>query len=135
MEEVEIPEHGPAKPEASMPEDSQSESQEESEQEEGPQRRDAACPVCFLQPGARFRGTQKVPRGEDAWIVSVGIQGYDAQRGYVCGSMEAQNLPTSDETVVTFWEGEIIDNRNFTFYTGRWDATHSSDIEHWSKFP
>ena len=48
--------------------------------------------------------------------------------------MEAQNLPTSDETVVTFWEGEIVDNTNFSFHTGRWDATRAKDLEHWSKF-
>jgi hypothetical protein len=25
--------------------------------------------------------------------------------------------------VVTFWEGEIVDNKNYTFYTGKWEAT------------
>jgi len=29
---------------------------------------------------------------------------------------------------------QIVDNRNFGFYTGRWDATRAKDIEHWSKF-
>jgi len=94
------------------------------------------CPLCaFLQPGIKFKGTQKVPTNrEDAWIVGVTIQGYDHERGYICGSMEAQNLPTSDETVITFWEGEIVDNINYSFFTGRWDATRAKDIEHWGKF-
>merc|ERR1712100_56119 len=26
------------------------------------------------------------------------------------------------------------DNRNFGFYTGKWDATRAKDIEHWNKF-
>lgn len=122
---------GPAKPPHAAPEVSTTAQADNDERPQQPR-----CPICtFLQPGTRFTGTQKVPTNrEDAWIVSVMIQGYDAERGYVCGSIEAQNLPTSDETVVTFWEGEIVDNRNYTFFTGRWDATRAKDIEHWSKF-
>jgi hypothetical protein len=36
--------------------------------------------------------------------------------------------------VVTFWEGEIVDNKNYTFYTGKWEATKETDVKHWSKF-
>lgn len=25
--------------------------------------------------------------------------------------------------VVTFWEGEIVDAKNYTFFTGKWEAT------------
>lgn len=28
--------------------------------------------------------------------------------------------------VVTFWEGEIVDTKNYTFYTGKWEATYYS---------
>lgn len=86
------------------------------------------------------------------------LQGCDIQRGYLCGSMEALNVPSAEIPVrmrflflsmkycivgalinrtnplqylknvfvlqvVTFWEGEIVDNRNYTFYTGQWDAS------------
>lgn len=26
--------------------------------------------------------------------------------------------------VVTFWEGEIVDGKNYTFFTGKWEATY-----------
>lgn len=26
--------------------------------------------------------------------------------------------------VVTFWEGEIVDNKNYTFFTGKWEAMY-----------
>lgn len=132
-EEVLEPGSQPAGKNVSAPTSSTS---QQSRVEDGARPAEPTCPICtFLRPGTTFKGTQKVPTNrEDAWIVSVLIQGYDPSRGYICGSMEAQNLPTSDETVVTFWEGEIVDNRNFAFYTGRWDATRAKDIEHWSKF-
>lgn len=28
--------------------------------------------------------------------------------------------------VVTFWEGEIVDTKNYTFYTDKWEATYFS---------
>ncbi|KAL5226833.1 hypothetical protein ABZP36_015098 [Zizania latifolia] len=37
--------------------------------------------------------------------------------------------------VVTFWEGEIVDAKNYTFFTGKWEASPEDDIRHWSKFP
>lgn len=27
--------------------------------------------------------------------------------------------------VVTFWEGEIVDTKNYTFYTGKWEAAYA----------
>jgi len=49
--------------------------------------------------------------------------------------MEALNVPLADTPVVTFWEGEIVDTKNYTFHTGKWEATPEDDIRHWSKFP
>lgn len=57
------------------------------------------------------------------------------KRGVLTGTMEAHDVPKTNSPVITFWEGEIIDNRNFYFRTGRWDATRYNDIEHWSRFP
>ncbi|KAF2948357.1 hypothetical protein DAI22_01g030500 [Oryza sativa Japonica Group] len=49
--------------------------------------------------------------------------------------MEALNVPLADTPVVTFWEGEIVDAKNYTFFTGKWEASPEDDIRHWSKFP
>nr|GME00862.1 glucose-induced degradation protein 4 homolog [Ipomoea batatas] len=49
--------------------------------------------------------------------------------------MEALNVPMADTPVVTFWEGEIVDTKNYTFFTDKWGATTEDDIKHWTKFP
>ncbi|KAJ0979437.1 hypothetical protein J5N97_014911 [Dioscorea zingiberensis] len=71
---------------------------------------------------------------EGHWV-NVRIQGCDLDYGYLCGTMEALNVPLADTPVVTFWEGEIVDMKNDTFYTGKWEAIPENDIKHWSKFP
>ena len=48
--------------------------------------------------------------------------------------MTAENIPSTDASVVTFWEGQIIDNRNHTFYTNNWSASPTIDIGHWKQF-
>eukprot|EP00187_Rhodella_violacea_P013400 CAMPEP_0184717964 /NCGR_PEP_ID=MMETSP0314-20130426/7282_1 /TAXON_ID=38298 /ORGANISM="Rhodella maculata, Strain CCMP 736" /LENGTH=143 /DNA_ID=CAMNT_0027181621 /DNA_START=505 /DNA_END=932 /DNA_ORIENTATION=- len=92
----------------------------------------------FLKVGQAFTGTQNVnnspTRDRDAWRVNVRIQGLDLERGTLCGSMEALDVPKAESPVVTFWEGEIIDAVNFSFRTARWDASKSTDLRHWSKF-
>lgn len=97
-------------------------------------------PCTFLTVGQAFAGTQNVsnthtPQKDEAWKVKVRLQGCDIQRGYLCGSMEALNVPAAEIPVVTFWEGEIVDNRNYTFYTGQWEASPETDVQHWSQFP
>lgn len=47
--------------------------------------------------------------------------------------MEANVSP--DSPVVTFWEGEIVDNVNHTFITSKWLANQTTDMDSWSKFP
>ncbi|KAG8053466.1 hypothetical protein GUJ93_ZPchr0001g31045 [Zizania palustris] len=64
----------------------------------------------------------------DQIFIRVGIV---ALIGYLCGTMEALNVPLADTPVVTFWEGEIVDAKNYTFFTGN----PEDDIRHWSKFP
>ncbi|KAK4396213.1 hypothetical protein Sango_1457900 [Sesamum angolense] len=84
-----------------------------------------------------FSGTQNVSslQKDEAWRVNVRIQGCDLDHGYLCGTMEALNVPMADTPVVTFWEGEIVDTKNYTFFTGKWGATAEDDIKHWTKFP
>ncbi|CAI7817520.1 unnamed protein product [Closterium sp. NIES-54] len=92
----------------------------------------------FLEPGQAFVGTQNVSSSsspgdsspplsgmerDEAWRVTVRIQQCDMRRGYLCGSMEALNVPSTDTSVVTFWDGEIVDGKNYSFFTGQWDAT------------
>ncbi|KAF3447747.1 hypothetical protein FNV43_RR08450 [Rhamnella rubrinervis] len=71
---------------------------------------------------------------DEAWRVNVCIQGCDLEHGYLCGTMEALNVPMADTPVVTFG-GEIVDTKNYTFFTGKWEATPEDDIRHWTKFP
>ncbi|KAK2997254.1 hypothetical protein RJ639_026000 [Escallonia herrerae] len=94
-----------------------------------------AC--TLLGVGQAFSGTQNVssPQKDEAWRVNVRIQGCDLDHGYLCGTMEALNVPMADTPVVTFWEGEIVDTKNHTFFTNKWKATSEVDIEHWTKFP
>jgi hypothetical protein len=51
--------------------------------------------------------------------------------------MTAQDVPEASAPVVTFFEGEIIDNKNFSFYTSHtdWAALSDTDMRHWSRFP
>ncbi|KAK9289645.1 hypothetical protein L1049_007803 [Liquidambar formosana] len=94
----------------------------------------AGC--TLLSVGQAFSGTQNVSslQKDEAWRVNVRIQGCDLDHGYLCGTMEALNVPMADTPVVTFWEGEIVDIKNYTFFTGKWDATPEDDIRHWTKF-
>nr|XP_043610563.1 glucose-induced degradation protein 4 homolog [Erigeron canadensis] len=94
-------------------------------------------PCSLLSVGQAFSGTQNVssPQKEEAWRVNVRIQGCDLNHGYLCGTMEALNVPMADTPVVTFWEGEIVDTKNYTFFTNKWKATSEVDIDHWTKFP
>lgn len=68
------------------------------------------------------------------WRVNVTIQSVDLENGTVSGSMEALDVPRTNSPVVTFWTGEIIDNINYFFHTGRWGAHIKKDIEHWRRF-
>ena len=82
------------------------------------------APCAFLRPGQAFEGRQRVAQcgggnpKQEHWEVHASIQRYDAASGYVCGTMEAANVPEALAPVTTFFEGEIVDNVNHTFYTG-----------------
>lgn len=93
-----------------------------------------AC--TLLSVGQTFSGTQNVSglQKDEAWRVNVCVQGCDLEHGYLCGTMEALNVPMADTPVVTFWEGEIVDTKNYTFFTGKWEATRDDDLRHWTKF-
>lgn len=54
--------------------------------------------VSLLQA---FSGTQNVSslQKDEAWRVNVRIQGCDLDHGYLCGTMEALNVPMADTPV------------------------------------
>ena len=62
------------------------------------------------------------------------LQDCNLATGYVCGSMSAENVPQVRAPVVTFWEGEIIDNVNHCFVTSKWGTTRLTDNQHWRQF-
>lgn len=66
--------------------------------------------VLLLQA---FSGTQNVSslQKDEAWRVNVRIQGCDLDHGYLCGTMEALNVPMADTPVRSF----IILRRDFFF--------------------
>lgn len=61
--------------------------------------------VCFLELCQKylqtFSGTQNVSnvQKDEAWRVNVRIQGCDLDHGYLCGTMEALNVPMADTPV------------------------------------
>eukprot|EP00191_Tetraselmis_sp_GSL018_P006324 CAMPEP_0177603530 /NCGR_PEP_ID=MMETSP0419_2-20121207/15566_1 /TAXON_ID=582737 /ORGANISM="Tetraselmis sp., Strain GSL018" /LENGTH=305 /DNA_ID=CAMNT_0019097317 /DNA_START=143 /DNA_END=1061 /DNA_ORIENTATION=+ len=97
------------------------------------------APTSLLWPGQHFRGTQRVtPSGlhgiNEDWSVNVTIVSCKYESGTLSGIMEAENVPHTKFPVKTFWEGEIIDNANHVFFTGKWEAWPDTDLVHWSKF-
>ncbi|KAK7859024.1 glucose-induced degradation protein 4 like protein [Quercus suber] len=77
-------------------------------------------PACtLLSVGQAFSGTQNVSslQKDEAWRVNVRIQGCDLEHGYLCGTMEALNVPMADTPVST---------------SSIWPE---DDKRHWDKFP
>lgn len=58
---------------------------------------------CFYLQA--FAGTQNVSslQKDEAWRVNVHIQGCDLEHGYLCGTMEALNVPMADTPVSNFF--------------------------------
>ncbi|GLT38944.1 hypothetical protein SLA2020_131590 [Shorea laevis] len=87
----------------------------------------------LLSVGKAFTGHLTCTQPPRRRGLNVRIQGCDLERGYICGTMEVLNLQIG-RPVVTFWEGEIVDMKNHTFYTGKWHATPQDDINYWASF-
>ncbi|KAM5560190.1 hypothetical protein ABKV19_021384, partial [Rosa sericea] len=54
---------------------------------------------------------------------------------FACQILLSLCLVRTKSMVVTFWEGEIVDTKNYTFFTEKWEATRDDDTRHWTKFP
>eukprot|EP00210_Caulerpa_lentillifera_P003622 g3457.t1 len=117
------------------------------------------CYSAFLDPGRSFIGFQRCSSSSktewnefttmntttttaaaaaapvssaEEWSAQVQIKEYRPDEGYLCGTMKAYVKPESP--VITFWEGEIIDNKNYTFKTQKWTASFNKDMDHWRRF-
>jgi hypothetical protein len=100
----------------------------------------------FLERGVSFGGTQDVSPSvsgvKESWDLKITVEERDFSKGYVCGTMYANGFNCSENSgagggeknpVVTFWEGELIDNYNHFFYTQKWGASKTTDRSHWLK--
>jgi hypothetical protein len=72
---------------------------------------------------------------QEEWNVRVTVYDCHLGKGKICGTMEAVNFPFLDTSVMTYWEGEIIDNVHSHFFTKKWGATPDIDVQHWKRFP
>ncbi|KAJ2009732.1 hypothetical protein GGI04_000222 [Coemansia thaxteri] len=101
-----------------------------------------ALDCALLRPGMSFVGTQRISPetagggggGGERWDVHVAVQTVDMRRGRVTGLMKAINVPRMPQTVVTYWEGEVIDFSNHTPRTAKWRAERADDARHWLMF-
>ncbi|ORX78593.1 hypothetical protein K493DRAFT_362894 [Basidiobolus meristosporus CBS 931.73] len=94
----------------------------------------------YLRPGRVFLGTQNLinhrsqSSSKEEWEVKVTIHAVDHKSGTVVGLMEALNVPATTATVLTYWDGEIIDFVNHGLWTEKWQATRDIDLQHWRMF-
>lgn len=100
-----------------------------------------APPNVYLKPGQTFSGFQHVthwpPGKPEKWNVEVVLNHCDYKTGEVFGTMTARNVPGAEDPVVTYFEGEVIDNVNSTFYSNP-DASARScilELRNWARFP
>ncbi|KAJ1957417.1 hypothetical protein EC988_000845 [Linderina pennispora] len=108
---------------------------------------------CFLlRPGMRFQGVQKItaqsnelfrasmlsaqfmPPDVEKWDVDVTIHTVDMRNSKLSGVMRATNIPRTPKSILTSWEGEIIDFQRFWPKTGKWKARCEDDTRNWSLF-
>ena len=81
----------------------------------------------------RFPQPENPDLSKEEWGVRVVIHGVNYRTGQITGSMEAINVPHAADTVVTYWEGEIIDYCNNSLWTNKWAASRETDVKHWNK--
>ncbi|MEW5296854.1 MAG: hypothetical protein WDW36_000104 [Sanguina aurantia] len=116
--------------------------------------------IQTLSPTSPRTGSQtRLSALSDEWTVEVRLQHVDLGSSYVCGEMHATsavpgfyNPPrtaggwnagsgsggaaaaaAAQKPIVTFFEGEIVDNKQVTFLTGKWAACPATDASHWRR--
>ncbi|KAI5476223.1 hypothetical protein MNV49_007985 [Pseudohyphozyma bogoriensis] len=84
-----------------------------------------------LHPGAIWEGVQK--SGRNSYRVRVTIETVDVNVGTLTGLLEIHGLTPQLDSLVTFFEGEIV-GTHAGLVTGRWGATEADDLKHFSRF-
>ncbi|KAL3715495.1 hypothetical protein ACJRO7_007258 [Eucalyptus globulus] len=90
-----------------------------------------AC--SLLTVGQTFSGTQNVSslqnEKDEAWRVNVCIQGCDLDHGYLCGTMEALNVPMADTpSRVEADGGKTLDLSNYQYIFMRWKEQYFVNV-------
>ncbi|GAA5890228.1 hypothetical protein JCM6882_008761 [Rhodosporidiobolus microsporus] len=87
-----------------------------------------------LHPGASFHGVQR--SGRNSYEVTVKIDDVHLDEGRLCGTLEIKGLTPELDSLVTFFEGEIVGEPGLPgFKTGKYGATEADDMKHWRRFP
>ncbi|GAA5829568.1 hypothetical protein JCM11251_000208 [Rhodosporidiobolus azoricus] len=87
-----------------------------------------------LHPGASFHGVQR--SGRNSYEVTVKIDDVHLDEGRLCGTLEIRGLTPELDSLVTFFEGEIVGEPGLPgFKTGKYGATEADDMKHWRRFP
>lgn len=97
-------------------------------------------PNSFLKSGQTFHGSQTVTHPNlktEKWKVHVSFQYCNMDSGEIYGTMTALDVPGTDTPVVTFFDGQIIDNENAIFYSDPDSPARNCFMEMrlWGKFP
>ncbi|KAF9896568.1 hypothetical protein BX616_007194 [Lobosporangium transversale] len=103
-----------------------------------PRRHDPFAPVrlqpsrsCHLYPGSQFKGEQI--SGSSNYVVMVDIKDVNLRGSSLCGYLHINGLTKEYPKLTTFFDAEIV-GPDYSFVTEKWDATVSTDKEHWNKF-
>jgi hypothetical protein len=74
--------------------------------------------------------------GADRRLVGNHQNRVDLVASKVCGTLEIKGLTPELDSLVTFFEGEIVGEVGSPgFRTGRFGATEFDDLKHWRRFP
>merc|ERR1719487_301610 len=87
-----------------------------------------------LHSGSTWVGVQR--SGRNSYEVTVKFDEVDVVASKVCGTLEIKGLTPELDSLVTFFEGEIVGEVGSPgFRTGRFGATEFDDLKHWRRFP
>ncbi|GAA6063440.1 hypothetical protein JCM10212_005613 [Sporobolomyces blumeae] len=86
-----------------------------------------------LHAGSTWVGVQRSGRNE--YDVKVKIDTVDVESGTLTGTLEIRDLTPELDSLVTFFEGEIVSETGPGFLTNNYGATREDDMRHWKRFP
>ncbi|TNY19856.1 vacuolar import and degradation protein-domain-containing protein [Rhodotorula diobovata] len=87
-----------------------------------------------LHAGSTWAGVQR--SGRNSYEVTVKFDTVDMVIGAITGTLEIKGLTPELESLVTFFEGEIVGEVGGPgFRTNNYGATEVDDLKHWRRFP